>query len=102
MSKRSTTTSQPVDAAPALAPDPVPALVAEMVHAVGAAAAKAEPAVVTTSTPPDGAVQVTVTSTCPLAALPLGMRFACPWERGRLADGTQVYRCAACDETRKR
>lgn len=36
------------------------------------------------------------------AGTPLAGRSACPWERGRLADGTQIYHCASCGASRAR
>lgn len=34
---------------------------------------------------------------CPQASLPPRQRTTCPWQRGRRADNTQVYRCARCE-----
>lgn len=51
---------------------------------------------------PPPAVLPPVAPVAPAAAAKAPAPCAHTWERGRLADGSQVYRCAACDLTRAR
>lgn len=89
---------------PATEPDALPALAAEMVQALSAAATHSEEVIRISGPVVAPAAAPLGPDVCPRydAGTALAARIACPWERGRLADGTQVYRCGGCDAVRVR